>query len=70
MLPEPVTKNVTNERVGGLVFTSEIIPKNSVNEADERSLRRTTTASRKIGGIGVSNLTVEIVHKLTVQEGT
>ena len=36
MLPELVTTNVTNDRVGGIVFRSEIIPKNSVNETEER----------------------------------
>jgi hypothetical protein len=32
MLPKQVTRNVTNAEVGGIVFKSEIIPKNSVPE--------------------------------------
>jgi hypothetical protein len=36
MLPKLVTRNVTNAEVGGIVFTIEIIPKNSVNEADRK----------------------------------
>jgi len=36
MSPKPVTRNVTNDRVGGIVFRNKIIPKNSIDEADEK----------------------------------
>jgi len=36
MLPKLVTRNVTNDSIGGIVFWSKIIPKNSINESDEK----------------------------------
>jgi len=85
MLPKPVTTNVTNAEVGGIVFTSEIIPKNSVPEdayPEQHSQlaekyrgyrfceRKSYTKSWfKRGGIGVVNLTVEIIHKLMASRG-
>jgi hypothetical protein len=35
-LPKLVTRNVTDAEVGGIVFRSKIIRKNSINEADEK----------------------------------
>jgi len=36
MLPKRVTRNVTNAQVEAIVFRNEIIPKNSINDADEK----------------------------------
>lgn len=36
MLPKLVVINVTNAEVGSIVFRNEIIPKNSINKADEK----------------------------------
>jgi hypothetical protein len=44
MLPKLVTRNVTNDRVGGIVFRNKIIPKNSINKADEKEPPKTATA--------------------------
>jgi hypothetical protein len=36
MLPKRVTRNLTNDRVGGIVFRNKIIPKNNINESDKK----------------------------------
>ena len=54
MLPELVTRNVTNDSIGGIVFGSRNRPK----DHDPRE------------GEGVLNLGVEIIRKLMVQERT
>jgi hypothetical protein len=42
MLPKLVTRNVTNVEVGGMVFRNKIIPKNSINESDEKKPPKST----------------------------
>ena len=69
MLPKLVTKNVINNSIGGIVFTSEIISKNSINESDEKKHTENYSYLAERGK-GVSNLTVEIIHKLMAQERT
>jgi len=70
MLPKLVTRNVTNDRVGGIVFRNEIIPKNSISESDGKKPPRSNYSYPTERGKGVSNLTDEIVHKLMVQART
>ena len=45
MLLKLVTRNVTNAEVGGIVFTTEIIPKNSMSKLDEKKPPKTATAT-------------------------
>jgi len=53
MLPKLVTRNVTNDRVGGIVFRNKIIPKKASTNQTKRSLPKATTAisQREEGGI-------------------
>ncbi len=40
MLPKLVTGNVTDTEIGGIVFRNKIIPKNSINEVDEKTTKK------------------------------
>jgi len=79
MLPKLVTRNFTNDRVGGIVFTRGIIPKNSVQEkvitpiwcamkgsdrcSAEHYLRREKNRREE----GVSNLAGRTSRKLMIE---
>jgi hypothetical protein len=67
MLPKLVTRNVTNAEVGGIVFGNEIIPKNSINKADEKKPSKSNYSHLAERGKGVSNLTIGIIRKLIVK---
>ena len=71
MLPKRVTRNVTNAQVEAIVFRNEIIPKNSINDADEKKPTENSYHQPAWQILeGVSNLRVEIIHKLMVQDRT
>jgi len=52
ILPKPVTRNVTDAEVGGIVFRNKIIPKNSVNESDEKKPPKSNYSYLTEGGRG------------------